>query len=189
MTPFPFVSMKRIITDCKEHVGGVLIFGHYKVGQETEYCFTCNSIFAADSIPKAPESIADKLQRRLDHAEKVRLRYQNGGRGCIYVITNTVNGMQYVGQSNNVKKRWSQHKYDAMKGSNQILHKAMREFGIDRFIISVIGRTNTGLFWAEQKCIAHLNSTYPNGYNMPFVNVIDRVKARKIKAERVALSD
>ena len=58
----------------------------------------------------------------------------------IYKITNTTNGMVYVGQSRNVKKRWSEHKRNLRKGSheNDKLQKAYNKYGAKAFVYEII---------------------------------------------------
>ena len=47
--------------------------------------------------------------------------------GVVYLITNTVNGKVYVGQTiNGLSKRWKGHKNDVRKGSQNPLHRAIR---------------------------------------------------------------
>lgn len=84
----------------------------------------------------------------------------------IYVITNTQNGKQYVGQTNNPHKRWMAHKNQG-KISEYPLYRAMRKYGIDSFKFEIIEETTTDfvnereVYWIKQ-----LNSLSPNGYNL-----------------------
>ena len=58
--------------------------------------------------------------------------------GVIYVITNTVNGKQYVGlTTKGVPHRWSEHKTCAVIGKKTYLYSALRKYGPDAFEISV----------------------------------------------------
>jgi group I intron endonuclease len=57
----------------------------------------------------------------------------------IYQITNKVNGDFYIGQSIKTKEeRFQKHKYDASYGSKTYLHRAMRKYGFDNFIVEEI---------------------------------------------------
>ncbi|QZI89774.1 hypothetical protein MYOV002v2_p0069 [Vibrio phage 144E46.1] len=56
--------------------------------------------------------------------------------GRIYKVTNTVNGMVYIGfTTQDLKDRMLDHKYKAIKyESTRDLHKAIRDFGYDKFV-------------------------------------------------------
>lgn len=60
----------------------------------------------------------------------------------IYKITNLINNKCYIGQSRNIKRRFSNHKSDAFnKKSNQYnypLYRAIRKYGIDNFLFEII---------------------------------------------------
>lgn len=94
----------------------------------------------------------------------------------IYLITNTVNGKTYVGQTiHTLEYRWRQHISAAGrdpsrdKTANYRLPRAMRKYGIDAFKIEEIDRaaSRSGLDMLEMHHIARLNSASPRlGYNM-----------------------
>lgn len=83
--------------------------------------------------------------------------------GYIYVITNKVNGKQYVGQTSSfIEERWKQH----IKSKDEsYFHRALRKYGIDNFSIeqieecSSIEVDNREKYWIEKL------DTYNNGYN------------------------
>lgn len=82
----------------------------------------------------------------------------------IYKITNKINGLSYIGQAKNYKKRFADHR--AMmygREPNKKLYKAFQQYGIDNFIFEVIdyGSNYNEL---ERKWIKYYNS-YQNGYN------------------------
>lgn len=96
--------------------------------------------------------------------------------GYIYVITNLVNGKQYVGQTiRTIKQRYSDHirkcKYNK---DNQYLYTAMNKYGIENFGIEEIDfiscKTKQKLLdelnQKEIYYISKLNTRKPNGYNM-----------------------
>lgn len=64
----------------------------------------------------------------------------------IYVITNQVNGKQYVGQtSNTIERRFKQHISVAKtnkKNRNSPIYHAMRKYGIENFVISELEECN-----------------------------------------------
>lgn len=53
----------------------------------------------------------------------------------IYKITNSINNKCYIGQSRNIEKRWSDHKYSNLDYS---LYRAFRKYGIQNFTFEII---------------------------------------------------
>ena len=85
-----------------------------------------------------------------------------------YKITNTVNGMMYIGSARwNPDYRWVQHRSNARGGMKNPLYDAMREFGIERFTFEVILQhgNERDMLTAENAIIVVLNTIVPNGYN------------------------
>ena len=90
--------------------------------------------------------------------------------GYIYVITNLINGKQYVGLSKDCHKRWADH-YSKSYTSNRkddlekVLYKAMKKYGRDNFSFQIIEEcpeeklAEREIYWIEQL------KTYDNGYN------------------------
>ena len=84
--------------------------------------------------------------------------------GVIYLITNLLNGMKYVGQTTRtVEERFYEHKRE-----NFYLGKAIRKYGEENFNIEVIEECETfeqlnerEIFW-----ISYLKCKQPNGYNL-----------------------
>lgn len=60
----------------------------------------------------------------------------------IYCYTNKINGHKYVGQTNNYKRRINEHKSCAYNEKalsyNDLIHKKIREYGIENFEISIL---------------------------------------------------
>lgn len=77
---------------------------------------------------------------------------------------------RYVGQSIDIKSRWSQHISSAItKNSSCLIHKAIRKYGIESFEFSVIHECENDretLDALEIYYIEKLNTIIPNGYNM-----------------------
>lgn len=87
----------------------------------------------------------------------------------IYVITNSVNGKQYVGQTvKPLEKRWKQHLRDIKRGTLPHLYNAMKKYGTDNFSMQELCTANTQeeLDAAEILHIAHLGTKSPKGYNL-----------------------
>lgn len=85
----------------------------------------------------------------------------------IYKITNVITGQLYVGKTHRtINERFSDHKRNSKKGTTY-LYSAMRVYGIENFIISLLEECNETvssereIFW-----ISELKSLAPIGYNM-----------------------
>lgn len=92
----------------------------------------------------------------------------------VYIITNLVNGKQYVGlTTKTIKKRLARHIYDAKredrnKGS-MLLLKAIRKYGKENFVIDLVSDKFTSiqeLKQGETDAIKKFNTLAPNGYNL-----------------------
>ena len=105
----------------------------------------------------------------------------------IYVITDLINGMQYVGQTvNKLKRRIGHHK----KYNESYLGDAIRKYGWENFKVDILEECKAPeesdereIFWIKQ-----LNCKIPNGYNMTDGGNVPRGrvvsdKERKLEAE------
>jgi group I intron endonuclease len=87
----------------------------------------------------------------------------------VYKITNSVNNKPYIGLSEvSLINRWTKHKSSARTGSNTILHKAMRKYGIDKFDIEHVATafTKSDMEYIERLLIDQYDCLCPNGYNL-----------------------
>ena len=82
--------------------------------------------------------------------------------GVIYLLTDITNGMPYVGQTVNLKRRIAQHKI-----GDQYVDRAIQKHGWENFTVEVLEECETPeqldereIFW-----IVECNSKSPNGYN------------------------
>lgn len=81
----------------------------------------------------------------------------------VYLITNNLNGMSYVGQSKNCRYRWSSHKSPS---ANRPIDKAIKEFGPENFTIKIEKEClPEELDFYERETIKKYNTMWPNGYN------------------------
>jgi group I intron endonuclease len=91
--------------------------------------------------------------------------------GCIYRILCKSTGKSYIGQFrlDDPKYRINRHWRDAEKGSNCIIHQAMKKYGKNDFTVEVLCICNTQdeLNIKEQEYIdLHHSMCNDNGYNM-----------------------
>lgn len=86
--------------------------------------------------------------------------------GVIYLITNTVNGKQYVGQTVNFVKRWTTHQRESAGDSDLPLHRAVRKHGVDNFSFEIYQKDIPAEYLddCEIAVIRHLG-TFGKGYN------------------------
>lgn len=57
----------------------------------------------------------------------------------IYKIENKINKKVYIGQSNNILKRWAEHKRKARLGNeSSLLYYAIRKYGLDNFSFEIL---------------------------------------------------
>ena len=85
---------------------------------------------------------------------------------AIYIITNKINGKQYIGQTVHPNKRWWEHcrrattKYDSYP-----IHLAISKYGRENFDFKVLEWTED-YDRREDELIAKFNTIAPNGYNL-----------------------
>jgi group I intron endonuclease len=88
----------------------------------------------------------------------------------LYRIVNTINGIQYIGQSVNVEKRWQDHRWFLNNNShhNEFLQNAWKKYGEEAFRFELIAefQSRDELNAAEAFHIETSGSMYPNGYNL-----------------------
>lgn len=88
----------------------------------------------------------------------------------IYKIENKVNGKVYIGQSNNIEVRWTNHRSELKHNChhNKILQRAWNKYGSENFDFIIIEEckldelNSKEIYWIE-----HFNS-YNFGYNLTF---------------------
>jgi len=88
--------------------------------------------------------------------------------GIIYVLTNKINGKQYVGQTTQTfNKRLQGHLYMSNKEKpRMVIGRAIKKYGIDSFGIETHDIMNCCLDDTEKVMIKTLNTKTPNGYNV-----------------------
>jgi group I intron endonuclease len=89
--------------------------------------------------------------------------------GYIYLITNTVTGKKYVGQTiqNDIQARWNQHKNPSKASLGYYIQKAFTKYGIDNFKFQIICICfDEACNQMEMEYIKKFNTLAPNGYNL-----------------------
>lgn len=111
--------------------------------------------------------------------------------GFIYLITNSVNGMRYVGQTRrDIQSRIVNHKSTSKKRSykNEYLYFDVQKYRWDSFIISEIEKICCNTLdelkeILDKKEIFYIdkyNCIYPNGYNIQTGGITAPVKETKV---------
>lgn len=86
--------------------------------------------------------------------------------GVIYLRTNLVNGMQYVGQTKNFKVREGHWKCFKLRYANQLMTDDRKKYGLENWSVKILEECeNDKLDELEKFWIEKLDTMYPNGYN------------------------
>ena len=85
----------------------------------------------------------------------------------VYTVTNKLNGKRYVGITENIQQRWTDHR-NFSKKKPTLLKQAMKKYGIDNFEFTVLeeGHDRFVAGMKEREYIKELNTQHPNGYNL-----------------------
>ncbi len=98
------------------------------------------------------------------------LHNETTGECFVYVITNALDGSQYIGKALNPAKRWRDHKRCAEKGHVSLphLYNALRMHGIDQFYMCIEGSyaTEDAAFVRERELIIELRTMGVHLYNV-----------------------
>lgn len=85
----------------------------------------------------------------------------------IYKITNTITGEVYIGQSNDIARRWSEHKKIAKsQARNTKLYQAMNKYGLDSFKFEILEECNLSQLNEREKYYIEKYDSINQGYNM-----------------------
>ena len=88
--------------------------------------------------------------------------------GIVYVVTNTVNGKQYVGQTTQaLAKRWAGHTSRSNKQC-RALWNAIQKYGAGAFTLATVdsGTDKDDLDAKETEWVSRLGTVSPAGYNL-----------------------
>lgn len=86
----------------------------------------------------------------------------------VYLRTNTVNGKQYVGQTNNLEQRDRQWRNLTTSYANNELTNDRQKYGLENFKTEILAivETREEAWVLEEKYIKDKKTLYPNGYNV-----------------------
>ena len=86
----------------------------------------------------------------------------------VYRLTSQTSGKSYIGKSKDLKPRLGRHRSYAANGSTYALHAAIRKYGYDDFVLTIVVtcETETEAFEAERSAIQAEGTRAPGGYNM-----------------------
>lgn len=104
----------------------------------------------------------------------------------VYIITNTINGKQYVGQSTGIRKRFTRHKRAArtkMVRECFYLHNSIAKHGVENFKFEVLLYADDREYMnlMEQRCITGYNTMSPAGYNLDTGGGVSRTVAESTR--------
>ena len=86
--------------------------------------------------------------------------------GYIYKITNKINNKCYIGQTvKPIETRWKRHLKDTKKNSTYPLHRAIRKYGKENFIIEEIEKCEAKLLDEREIYWINFYNSFKNGYN------------------------
>lgn len=90
----------------------------------------------------------------------------------VYQITNLINNKKYFGSTNNIKRRWKEHKSDSQNSNsphyNYPLQLAFRKYGIENFKLEQLSKEFSTRYDAEEyehELILKYDTVGHNGYN------------------------
>lgn len=86
----------------------------------------------------------------------------------IYIITNKINGTQYVGKTTeSIEERWKDHIYekDKRRAENRPLYRAFNKYGIENFKIEQLEKCSVEILSEREQYWIDKIDTYNNGYN------------------------
>lgn len=84
-----------------------------------------------------------------------------------YKIENKLNGMVYIGVTDDPESRWNEHIASAFKYNlPTALYRSMRRYGLENFDFQVIAQTDVVHKWDLEKILIEQYDSFEFGYNM-----------------------
>ena len=96
-------------------------------------------------------------------------RLTRGKHMIVYLVTNKINGKQYVGQTvDSLGQRWREHLSESKSGTTYRFHRALRKYGEHAFSLQALHQCETKeeMDFVEIFYISLLDTKSPSGYNL-----------------------
>jgi len=86
----------------------------------------------------------------------------------IYIFTNKLNNMSYIGQTTRPEKRLKEHLYGRKNKTNTFFDRTLKKYGLENFEYKIIDSafTQENIDNLEKYYIKKYNTLKPNGYNV-----------------------
>lgn len=82
----------------------------------------------------------------------------------VYKITNKINNKAYIGASNNIDRRWTEHKRGTSK--NNLLYFAFKKYGQENFNFEVLEECSLEILYQREIYWINHYRTFGRGYNL-----------------------
>lgn len=103
--------------------------------------------------------------------------------GYIYIIKNDINSHVYIGQtSRSIETRWKEH----VRGTNQIINRAIQKYGIEHFWIEQIEECDDNLLDERERFWIKQYNSFNSGYNAT-IGGQDNLKSNLDRSDEVLI--
>lgn len=143
-------------------------------------CKKCKSKEDHDYYLKHQDKIKTNVKVYSEnHKEEVKIKQHEGYlrrekkrkeniKYTVYLRTNIVNGMQYVGQTENFVGRENDWNCLSTRYANKLLTEDRLKYGLENWTVDILAIVDSRkeAWELEQKYIKELNTIFPHGYNL-----------------------
>jgi group I intron endonuclease len=164
MVIFRHFLIRRYIYNHNNLTSSILWEEKNSIGPLTN-CESKNELETTDTILSTEKKLEkETLKDIMTKKEKI---------SGIYKIINKTNGKYYVGSSNNIYKRWREHKYLLNKNAhaNEYIQRSWNKYGADTFDFLIVERNiqEKDLLITEQKYLDQAETKKENCYNLSYI--------------------